>query len=116
MCVIFATVSGSLLRVLPLSVLPLALIRAHLVVDHADDDQLLTHYGNVAAAWVAAYVGAPFDPASPLMVQAALLLVATQYESREAVTFASAYQLPFGVHDLLSPLKVRITGHQSEAA
>lgn len=96
--------------------LPLSLIRAHLVVDHSDEDQLLTHYGNVAAAWVAAYVGAPFDPKNALMVQAALLLVATQYESREAVTFANAYQLPFGVHDLLSPLKERVTGHQAEAA
>lgn len=99
-----------------MSVLPLPLIRAHLVVDHSDDDQLLTHYGNVAATWVAGYVGAPFDPDNALMMQAALLLVATQYESREAVTFASAYQLPFGVHDLLSPLKERVTGHQAEAA
>ncbi len=96
--------------------LPLPLIRAHLVIDHEDDDTLLTHYGNVAAMWVAAYTGHPFDADNALMVQAALLLVATQYESREAVTFANAYQLPFGVHDLLSPLKERVTGHQPEAA
>ncbi|MFC3169418.1 head-tail connector protein [Paracoccus fontiphilus] len=99
-----------------MSTLPLPLIRAHLVIDHADDDELLTHYAGVAATWVAAYTGQPFDPANALMAQAALLLVATQYESREAVTFASAYQLPFGVHDLLSPLKERVTGHQPEAA
>lgn len=96
--------------------LPLPLVKAHLVLDHADDDDLLTHYGNVAAAWISAYTGQPFDPENALMVQAALLLVATQYESREAVTFASAYQLPFGVHDLLSPLKERVTGHQPEVA
>lgn len=36
---------------------PLALIRAHLVIDHSDDDQLLTHYGNVAAAWVSGKTG-----------------------------------------------------------
>lgn len=99
-----------------MSVPPLPLVKAHLVLDHSDDDQLLTHYSNVAAAWVAAYTGQPFDPANALMTQAALLLVATQYESREAVTFASAYQLPFGVHDLLSPLKARVTGYQPEAA
>ncbi|MFC0200582.1 head-tail connector protein [Paracoccus rhizosphaerae] len=91
--------------------LPIALIRAHLVIDHEADDDLLTHYANVAAAWVSAYTARPFDPAQPLMAQAALLLIATQYESREAVTFSNAYQLPYGVHDLLSPLKERITGH-----
>lgn len=95
--------------------LPNALIRAHLVIDHSDDDDLLTHYGNVAAAWVAAYTGQPFDPDNALMVQAALLLVATQYESREAVTLSNAYQLPFGVHDLLSPLKERVTGYVAPA-
>ncbi|WP_196053510.1 head-tail connector protein [Paracoccus lichenicola] len=94
--------------------LPLPLVKAHLVVDHSEDDQLLNHYGNVAAAWVAAYTGQEFDADNALMVQAGLLLTATQYESREAVTFASAYQLPFGVHDLLSPLKARVTGHQPE--
>lgn len=91
--------------------LSLPLIRAHLVIDHADDDQLLTHYAAVAAAWVAAYTGLPFDADNALMAQAALLMVAHQYEAREAVSFASAYQLPFGVHDLLSPLKARVTGH-----
>lgn len=96
--------------------LPLPLLKAHLVLDHSDDDELLTHYGRVAAAWVAGYTGQAFNPENALMMQAALLLVATQYESREAVTFASPYSLPFGVHDLLSPLKERVTGHQPEAA
>jgi hypothetical protein len=36
--------------------------------------------------------------------------VAHQYEAREAVAFTSAYHLPFGVTDLLSPLKARVTG------
>ena len=91
---------------------PIALIRAHLSIDDDRDADLLTHYVNVAAAWVAAYTGQPFRAESALMVQAALLLVAHQYESREGVTFANPYQLPFGVHDLLSPLKERVTGHQ----
>ena len=88
---------------------PLALIRAHLNLDDDRDPDLLTHYANVAAMWVAAYTGQPFTADNALMVQAALLLVAHQYEAREAVTFSSPYQLPFGVHDLLSPLKERVT-------
>jgi hypothetical protein len=94
--------------------LPIALIRAHLNLDDDRDPDLLTHYSNVAQAWVQAYTGLPFDVANALMVQAALLLIAHQYESREGVTFASPYQLPFGVHDLLSPLKVRVTGYRLE--
>lgn len=87
-----------------------ALIRAHLNVEEGRDEDLLTHYANVATMWVEAYTGQPFFLDNALMVQAALLLVAHQYESREAVTFSSPYQLPFGVHDLLSPLKNRVTG------
>ncbi|MCB5411881.1 head-tail connector protein [Pseudogemmobacter faecipullorum] len=93
---------------------PLPLIRAHLNLDDDRDPDLLSHYANVAALWVAAYTGQPFTADNALMVQAALLLVAHQYESREGVTFASPYQLPFGVHDLLSPLKERVTGYQPD--
>ncbi|MCB5409155.1 head-tail connector protein [Pseudogemmobacter faecipullorum] len=92
---------------------PLPLIRAHLNLDDDRDPDLLSHYANVAALWVAAYTGQAFTADNALMVQAALLLVAHQYESREGVTFANPYQLPFGVHDLLSPLKERVTGHQT---
>ncbi len=93
--------------------LPTALVRAHLnfLPDEAADDAILTHYGNVAEAWVASYTGLPFDPDNALMVQAALLLVAHQHQAREAVTFSSAYQLPFGVHDLLSGLKRQVVSH-----
>ncbi len=96
--------------------LSLALIRAHLNFNTFDtrDRDLLAHYGNVAAAWVQAYTGQRFDHDNPLMVQAALLLVAHQYEAREAVSFASAYHLPFGVQELLSPLKNRVTGHRQD--
>ena len=94
--------------------LSLALIRAHLNLDDDRDPDLLAHYCSVAEAWVRAYTGLPFDAGNALMAQAALLMVAHQYEAREAVTFASAYQLPFGVHDLLSPLKQRVTGYQPE--
>lgn len=96
--------------------LPIALVRAHLnfLPDEIADDAILTHYGNVAEAWVASHTGLPFDAAHPLMVQAALLLVAHQYEAREAVTFANAYQLPFGVTDLLSGVKRQVVSHVPE--
>lgn len=96
--------------------LPSALVRAHLNFLPAEtaDDAILTHYGNVAEAWVASYTGLPFDADNPLMLQAALMLVAHQYEAREAVTFASAYQLPFGVTDLLSGIKRQVVGYVPE--
>lgn len=87
------------------------LIRAHLNIDDDRDAELLAHYCSVAEVWVQAYTGQTFSDSNPLMVQAVLLLVAHQYEAREAVTFASAYQLPFGVTALLSPLKDRVTGY-----
>lgn len=93
--------------------IPAALIRAHLnfLPDEAADDVILSHYSAVAEAWVSSYTGLPFDPANALMVQAGLMLIAHQFESREAVTFASAYQLPFGVTDLLAGLKRQVIGY-----
>lgn len=92
------------------------LVRAHLnfLPDETADDAILTHYIAVAEAWVASFTGLPFDDTNALMVQAALLLVAHQYEAREAVTFSSAYQLPFGVHDLLSGLKRQVISYTPE--
>lgn len=96
--------------------IPAALVRAHLnfLPDETADDAILTHYGNVAEAWVASYTGLPFDPDNVLMLQAALMLIAHQYEAREAVTFASAYQLPFGVTDLLAGIKRQVLGYVPE--
>lgn len=68
----------------------------------------------MAEAWVASYTGLPFDAAQPLMMQAALLLIAHQYEAREAVTFSSAYMLPYGVSDLLSGLKRQVVCYVPE--
>ncbi|AGT09268.1 head-tail connector protein [Paracoccus aminophilus] len=99
--------------------LPTALVRAHLNIlpgEREDEAEILTHYANVAEAWVSSYTGLPFDPANALMVQAALLLVSHSYESREAVTFASPYQLPYGVHDLLSGLKRHVISYTPDEA
>lgn len=97
--------------------LPAALVRAHLNIlpgEREEENEIIAHYGNVAEAWVASYTGLPFDPDNVLMLQAALMLVAHQYEAREAVTFASAYQLPFGVTDLLSGIKRQVVGYIPE--
>lgn len=97
--------------------IPLALVRAHLnfLPDEREDlNELLTLYAGVAEDWVASYTGLPFDNTNRLMVKAALLLIAHQYEAREAVTFASAYQLPFGVTDLLSGIKRQVLGYVPE--
>lgn len=95
-------------------VTPVALIRAHCSIDHSADDALLEHYAEAAEAWVSAYTGQAFT-GSPLERQAVLMLVAHSYETREAVTFANPFTVAFGVHDLLSPLKDRVTGHEAQA-
>lgn len=93
---------------------PLALIRAHLNLDHEADDELLTHYADAAEAWVASYTGLPFDRTEPRMIQAVLLLVGHSYIMREAASFARPFSIPYGIEDLLSGLKTRITGHTPE--
>lgn len=95
---------------------PLALIRAHLNIDHEADDELLTHYADAAEAWVTSCIGAPFDRTEPRMTQAVLLLVGHSYIMREAASFARPFSIPYGVEDLLSGLKVRIIGHTPEPA
>ncbi|MBL4928001.1 head-tail connector protein [Fuscibacter oryzae] len=87
--------------------LSLALIRAHLNLDDDRDEELLTHYANVAEEWVEAYTGERFNPYSALMVQAALMLIGQHYDAREAISFSNPYTLPFGIHEMLSPLKYR---------
>lgn len=94
---------------------PIALIRAHLNLDGEHDNALLTHYAGAAEAWVAAYTGQPFT-GHPLETQSVLLMTAHSYETREAATFSNGFSVPFGVHDLLSPLKARVTGHIPEVA
>lgn len=90
------------------------LVKSHLNIDDNRDAQLLQHYASVAENWISGYVGYAFDSANPLMIQAALLLISHQYESREGVVFSNPMQLPFGVHDMLSSLKERVTGYTSE--
>lgn len=93
---------------------PLALIRAHLNLDHEADDELLEHYAGAAESWVASYTGTSFDRTEPRMIQAVLLMTGHSYAVREAATFARPFSVPYGVEDVLSGLKTRITGHRPE--
>lgn len=92
---------------------PLLLVKQHLNIDHDADDALLTHYTAAAEAWIASYTGQPFG-GSPVEVQAVLLLTGHSYNIREASSFARPFSVPYGVEDMLSGLKARITGHQAE--
>ena len=92
----------------------LQLVKLHLNLEGNHDNALLTHYADAAEAWIAAHTGQSFTP-SPLATQAVLLLTAHAYETREAATFSNPFSVPFGVHDVLSPLKDRITGHIARA-
>lgn len=61
--------------------------KAHLRIDHNDEDELLQAYIDAAEQSVADYLGIELPAAMPAPVRAAILLrVADLYENREAQT------------------------------
>lgn len=77
------------------------------------DDDLLSHKLDAAQSWIASYIGVPFDPNEAAQVEAALQLAAHWYEQREAALFGSQGRvIPFGVHELLSPFRLAVTGKE----
>ena len=69
--------------------------KAHLRIDHNDEDELLQAYMDAAEQSVADYLGIELPAAMPAPVRAAILLrVADLYENREAVTDRSLYDNP----------------------
>lgn len=94
----------------------LALFKAQLNLDHADDDLLLGHKLHASETWIANHTGVPFDADNPVMVEAALHLSAYWYESREAVSEGRLHSAPFSVHQLLESIREAVTGHEQEAA
>ena len=69
--------------------------KAHLRIDHNDEDELLQAYMDAAEQSVADYIGIELPAAMPAPVRAAILLrVADLYENREAVTDRSLYDNP----------------------
>lgn len=91
---------------------PMALLKAQLNIIGDHDDALLAHKLAAAEAWIAKYTGDPLpDPVPADVTEAVLMLAAHWYEAREAVSFASPFAIPFGVHDLLSSHKRVVVGH-----
>lgn len=86
--------------------LPIALMRKHLRVDHEDDDDLIELYAESALDWALWYCDNPTlklvadFPAS--FKNALLLLLAHSYATREAVVIGTITAvLPHGVESLL---------------
>jgi len=86
--------------------LPIALMRKHLRVDHEDDDDLIELYAESALAWALWYCD---NPALKLVTDfpasfksALLLLLGSSYAAREAVVIGTiSSELPMGVESLL---------------
>ncbi|AZF09561.1 hypothetical protein C4J93_1347 [Pseudomonas sp. R2-37-08W] len=86
--------------------LPIALMRKHLRVDHEDDDDLIELYAESALAWALWYCD---NPALKLVADfpasfknAVLLLLGHSYSTREAVVIGTiTAELPMGVESLL---------------
>ncbi|GAA4111166.1 head-tail connector protein [Aminobacter aganoensis] len=84
-----------------MSIVTLALAKAHMNVDGSTDDDLISLYLDAADAYLSNYIGKPLADIDPLPADlklAALKLVAFHYEQREAVAFGGTMQIaPFSV-------------------
>jgi len=84
-----------------MSVVTLALAKAHMNIDGIADDELIQLYIDAAETWLGNTIGKPlasFEVVPDDLKLAALKLAAFYYEQREAVTFGVAMQIaPYGV-------------------
>ncbi|AZO38804.1 MAG: phage head-tail connector protein [Mesorhizobium sp.] len=86
-----------------MSIVTLALAKAHMNVDGTADDELITLYIGAAEQWLSNYIGRPLADLDPLpddLKLAVLKLVAFHYEQREAVAFSVTMTMqlaPYGV-------------------
>lgn len=113
-----------------MSIMTLSLFKAHLGTDDLLDenalgnlasgtDELLQHYLDAAETWASGYLGLPlsdFQPAIPADVKQAILQVAAHYyQNREAALIGvNAYDLPYGIDELLRKYRREVTGHVAE--
>lgn len=89
----------------------LALLKAHLNIDHDADDALLIHKLAAAESWVEDWTGRCVDAHVPARVtEAVLQLAAHWYANREAATVGALVPVPFGVTDLLRSAWDTVTG------
>lgn len=84
----------------------LADLKAQLNLDHDLDDALLAHKITAAETYCQAFIG-PYNGGSgtALFKQAVLMLAAYWYEQRESASDVTMRPVPFGVHDMLQPLR-----------
>lgn len=97
-----------------MTITPLALLKAQLNLEHDLDDALLSHKLAVAEEWIGNFIGSPLaelDPVPASIIEAAVQLAALWYVQREAATDVRLTTIPFGVLDLLSPYRERVTGY-----
>ncbi|PCD76233.1 head-tail connector protein [Pseudothioclava arenosa] len=89
-------------------VVSVAELKAQLNLDHDLDDALLASKIAAAEHYCQSFIG-PWNSASidsALFNQAVLMLAAYWYETREAAQVGgNPYAVPFGVHDMLQPLR-----------
>lgn len=95
----------------------LAAIRKHLnLADEEASNDLLLAYVESAERWIDGYLGTDIhvSPPDPRRRQAVLMLVAHWFGCREGVSPERLATIPFGIYDLLSGLKARVTGYVPE--
>jgi uncharacterized phage protein (predicted DNA packaging) len=84
-----------------MSIVALALAKAHMNIDGSTDDDLITLYIGAAEQHLGNYIGKPLADLDPLpddLKLAVLKLVAFHYEQREAVAFGGSMQIaPYSV-------------------
>lgn len=80
----------------------LPLLKSHLLIDHDQDDVLITHYAAAAETAISAHLHEDYDPLNAAHEQAKLLLVGSWYASRESeITGTMVSTLPTGIKFLL---------------
>lgn len=103
-----------------MSIVTLALAKAHMNIDGTTDDELIQLYLDAAEAWLSAYIGkdlATIDPFPADLKLAVLKLAAFHYEAREAVAFGIAMQVaPYSVTSIADSYRERWFGEDEVPA
>lgn len=77
-------------------------LKAQLNIDHDLDDLILVQKIEAATAFASSYIGGEIpDPMPAAIRQAILMLAASWYANREAISFGNPQLMPYGFSDLL---------------
>ncbi|CUW88439.1 head-tail connector protein [Rhizobium pusense] len=92
----------------------LDLAKAHMQVDNATDDEIITLYIDAAETWAGNYIGKPIADLDPIPADvklAILKLVAFYYEVRSLATYGFSVDMaPQGVTAILDSYRERWFG------